>query len=271
MGLSITDYNIRVPKLSSISRRNFIKLAGAACSGVLGSTLLPHMNGSAGPGAASVVIYHGNRDLANVAMTFDDCYDLNLLQQWADFLDSYPDARMTFFPVGMALENAALKKPDLWKNLLAKGHEVGYHSYIHALPSSLSDSEALEDYEKWFAAATSAIGTEPRIHVARPPFGELSQSFLNMCSENDLTAVMWTRSWGMSDVNFEKEKGRAQKGDIILFHVRIQDLDNAKIALPYFLSHGFNPVTLTELYTLGRQPRDEPPPCRPNPRKVCAL
>ena len=51
-------------------------------------------------------------------------------------------------------------EPDLWKNLIAQGHEVGYHGYNHTLPSSLSVTATQEDYKKWLAAAKSAIGIE---------------------------------------------------------------------------------------------------------------
>ncbi len=252
-----------------ISRREFLKFLHTACAGALASAVLPQGGPPVGDLPAPVVIYYGSRELDHVAMTFDDCYDLNLLQQWADFLQEFPKTRMTFFPVGLALENAAAKKPDLWKNLIAQGHEIGYHGYNHAMPSSLSVSAALEDYKKWLAAAVKAVDTEPQVHFARPPFGELSYSFLNMCKQNNLMAAMWTDSWGMADVFFEKEKELSQKGDIILFHIRFQDLENARVALPYFLGRGLGPVTLTELYTLGRQSSNGQPACLPNPRKVC--
>ncbi len=237
----------------------------------MGSAFLPQMSGLAGYPAAPVVMYHGNRGLPNVAMTFDDCYNLDLLQGWADFLQNYPDAQVTFFPVGVALENAAAKKPDLWKNLFAQGHEMGYHGYTHSLPSSLSEPAALEDFKNWKTAAVNAAGTEIQVRFARPPFGELSYSFLKMCSEFDLKAAMWTHSWGMADNLFEKEKERAEKGDILLFHIREQDLENAKVALPYFLKHKLAPVTLTKLDALGHKTIDEWPACRPNPRKVCPI
>ena len=263
-------YYILVKKIPSLTRREFLKAAGLAFPGVLSVFTLPQASQWVHRLGAPVVLYHGSRDLSQVAMTFDDCYDLALLQQWADFLEEYPKARMTFFPVGTALENAAAKRPALWKKLAAQGHELGYHSYSHSTPSTMSVPAALDDYIKWYAAAKEATGTELRVRFARPPFGELSYSFLNMCSQNNLNAAMWTNSWGMADVYYEQEKKRVQKGDIILFHIRYQDLENAKNALSFFLSRSLNPVTMSELYDSGLQPQDDVPPhCQSSPRKVC--
>jgi len=247
-----------------------MKSVGLALPGVLTALVLPQADGLAAHSVSPVVLYHGSRNFSVVAMTFDDCYDLELLQKWASFLEQYPDQHVTFFPVGIALENAAIKKPDLWKNLIAQGHEIGYHSYSHSIPSTLSGSEFLEDYKKWYSAATKAVGVEPKVRFARPPYGELSFSFLNMCSRNKLKAAMWTDSWGMADVYFEKEKELSQKGDIILFHIRFQDVENAKIALPYFLGRSLSPVTLSELYELDQQLEEYIPPCIPGQRKACA-
>ncbi len=256
-------------KPGSISRRGFIKLICAAGVGGLIPALLPQAGALAGSLAAPTVLYHGSRDRSVVAMTFDDCYDLNLLQQWADFLVNYPKTRVTFFPVGLALENAAAKKPDLWKSLVSQGHELGYHGYRHALPSSLSTTAALEDYKSWLEAARAAAGKDIQVHFARPPFGELSYSFLNICRENNLEAAMWTESWGMADKFFEKEKELSQQGDIILFHIRLQDLENAKIAVPYFMGRGITPVTMTVLDKLSGQSQEDQPACKPTPRKAC--
>ncbi len=270
---SIMVYYIPVQKSLPLSRREFLKTAALALPAALSVFALPQPSGSAAlaasPAAAPVVFYHGSRDISFVAMTFDDCYDLRLLQQWADFLLQYPKTRMTFFPVGIALENAAAKTPDLWKTLLSQGHEIGYHTYSHSFPDTLSSVEFRDDYDQWYSAASKASGTEPKVRFARPPYGQLSFSFLNLCNQKSLKAAMWTDSWGMADVYFEKEKERSQNGDIILFHIRYQDLENAKIALPYFLNHNQSPVTLSTLYESGSSSEDEIPACRPGPRKVC--
>ena len=50
------------------------------------------------------VIYHGSSNYRKIAMTFDDCWHPEVLQQLMDMLEPYPDFHFTFFAIGDAVE-----------------------------------------------------------------------------------------------------------------------------------------------------------------------
>lgn len=230
----------------SLSRRAFLKTAAALAAGLL----LPDIQAAwANPGAPPT-LWHGGRNLSLISLSFDDCYLLDSLHELEKLSDAYPSMRLTFFPVGLALLNTNAKDEGIWQRLVNKGHEVGYHSYDHSEdipPSKMSDSAMLVDYERWYEVYSQVLGDKPVIRFARPPFGDLSYSFLNLCAKNELTPAMWSISWGKTFTDMKPEVKKIIKGDIILLHVRNPDVDNLRHALPFLRGTGLRMVTLSEL------------------------
>lgn len=61
-----------------------------------------------------------------VALTFDDGPDVPYTQQILDVLDKY-HVKATFFVIG----SCAKAHPELLKQIIAKGHDIGNHSWNH--------------------------------------------------------------------------------------------------------------------------------------------
>src|SRR4051794_19099704 len=70
------------------------------------------------------ILVHGNADLKEVALTFDDGPNNEATASVMSILAEY-DARATFFVVGKQVE----KNPALVRRMMNKGHEVGNHSF----------------------------------------------------------------------------------------------------------------------------------------------
>ena len=171
-----------------------------------------------------------------------------------------PQARITLFPVGEALQNNEAREPGIWKWFFARGHEFAYHSWNHLDPWGLSDQQVLEDYDRWENTLFQVLGAQPLVRFARPPGGGLSPSFLNMCAIRGKVATMWSTGFGGSvDVGVAAAR-RAGNGDIALMHTRNQpampelkqeeSMDMTTIAqiLPYFAEVGMECATLSRLY-----------------------
>jgi peptidoglycan/xylan/chitin deacetylase (PgdA/CDA1 family) len=227
----------------ALTRRGFLKTAwltfGATC--LLG---LPEATVDAG---GPPVIWHGSRELPLVAITVDDCYSLRALGALEGVLDRFPDARLTFFPTGRALLNTSVRASGLWHRLAANGHELGYHGFEHELPSLSSASELTGDFDRWLAACADAIQEQPQVRFARPPYGDISRSFEDMCSERDLSIAMWSTDWAGAWDDARRRVAAVQPGDIVLVHTRDQDIENLEMALSVLAGQPLGFVTLSTL------------------------
>jgi peptidoglycan/xylan/chitin deacetylase (PgdA/CDA1 family) len=232
--------------MTAVSRRDFLKLGSLS---LLGTAFLPFEPG----GDLSLdqpVIYRVPERYKRVALTFDDCYLIKMLHRLEETLEQDPEVRITLFPVGLALLNNESKDPGVWKRFYDAGHEIGYHSFDHANPQELSPDEVLADYDRWLEALFAVLGVRPNVHFARPPFGNISYSFLYMCSERGLVPTMWSTGWGgPTDSIIKYTVPKIQPGDIVLIHTRPEDMETTKKALPELSKLSMQAVTMTRLYT----------------------
>ena len=225
------------------TRRDFLKLTGA--------TLLAMMLGHAIPAAAlasPAIIQNGSRRRPFVALTFDDCYLVKKLQELERILEDYPEVKITLFPVGTALLNNEGKDPGIWKRYYQKGHEFGYHGYDHVNPGVRSTAGVVEDYQRWLGALTNVLGGTPRIRFTRPPFGVVSNSFLELCNQYSLAIALWSTGWGGPYGNAAKPISKTHNGDIVLLHIRTDDINNTRQGLTTHAQSGLHFVTLSKLY-----------------------
>jgi peptidoglycan/xylan/chitin deacetylase (PgdA/CDA1 family) len=228
-----------------LSRRDFLRLGTAG----LGSSLL-------GPARAlrdlqppsPRVIWHGSEKHRRLALTYDDCYLLNRLHDLESLLAQFPGFRITLFPVGVALLNLARQDPGLWKRFLEQGHEIGYHSWDHGGIHVMSPASALADFDRWMTALIQVVGYQPTVRFGRPPFGVLSRSFDTIAQERGLVVTMWSTGWGGElDVGLAAAR-KSRNGDIVLLHIRTQDLLTSQAAFPWLQENAWQPVTLSHMY-----------------------
>lgn len=237
-------YNtIKMSDTYSINRRTFLKVTLAGIFSALGSPFL-----SVKAAASPVVLWHGSAFSKMIALTYDDCYRYEWLIKLESILDENPDLKVTLFPVGIALRDTSNKDADLWKRFTAKGHEIGYHGYDHTAPSTLSNAEMEQDYQQWLDIYHQVVDSNQTIRFARPPFGDLSCSFLRICFNHNLIVAMWSTNWGVGIEKLEKEFAVMTSGDIVLFHIRGQDIENTENALHRIRRNGLKMVNLSFLY-----------------------
>ena len=230
----------------SLSRRDVLKLGGAA---VLASALSPTLDALASSAPPSV-FSRGSATLPRVALTIDDCYLSYILEKMENALAEYPEMRVTFFPTGEALLSTEGKLPGIWKRLVERGHDIGYHSFYHDNLQVFSNENALLDYDMWVGALKKVLGKEPRVHFARPPFGNVSPTFLTLCKQRGLVCTMWSWGWGGTEVEdtVKYTVPKTKNGDIVLLHTRSVDAGVILEGLPWLKQQGLQAVTLRQLY-----------------------
>ena len=81
-----------------ISRRDFLKLGGAAALAVALANIDPASADETLP--LPPPIYHGSRLYPRVAVTFDDGWHPEVFEQLSDLVTPYPGFHFTFFAIG---------------------------------------------------------------------------------------------------------------------------------------------------------------------------
>lgn len=131
-------------------------------------------------------IVKGPRDAVGVVLTFDDGPDPTHTRRVLDVLDS-ANAKATFFVIGRKAE----KHPELVKEIVARGHEVGIHSYAHDRLFSLRGTKRVrKDLEKAKKVLADILGESPDLW--RPPIGHTNPTIARVAEELDLVTVGWS-------------------------------------------------------------------------------
>jgi peptidoglycan/xylan/chitin deacetylase (PgdA/CDA1 family) len=249
--------------MTSLTRRDFLKLGGAT---LLASALAPLSEALSASGLpAAPVIYHGSRRFPKIALTVDDCDLVHLLQRLERLFDTYPDFHVTFFPKGVVLLSNEEKDPGIWKRLHEKGHEIGYHSWKHDILDLFPTEKIIEDFDRWYDAFRQVMKANVDVRFARPPGGNGSPQFLEMCKVRNLVCTMWTLERGWGDENtadvIKYKVPQTRNGDIILMHTRTYQVETIHAALPWVASHELKLVTLRELYYDLQREQNQPRGC----------
>jgi peptidoglycan/xylan/chitin deacetylase (PgdA/CDA1 family) len=200
-------------------------------------------------------VSHGSRSSGDVALTFDDGPNATTTLALASILEDH-GARGTFFSVGKAVD----ARPDITSDLVARGHLVGNHSYLH------DSIRWLDPRYPELARAERTIATRVDVCPAffRPPHGQHTPFMARTVRRAEMTMVTWDVSagdWSTHDAAkiAQAVLGRVRPGSIIDLHDGLDgrvDVDRTVLlrAMPLILdglaARGLHPVRLDVL--LGR-------------------
>ncbi|PBC70587.1 peptidoglycan/xylan/chitin deacetylase (PgdA/CDA1 family) [Streptomyces sp. TLI_235] len=123
----------------------------------------------------------------HVALTFDDGPDPRSTPAFLGALDAL-GVRATFFVLGNMLE----RSPELGRELVRRGHEIGVHGWYHRRPWYPRPGRDLAELRATADAVTELCGTPPRWY--RPPYGVLSSGLAVAAHRLGLRTVLWTAS-----------------------------------------------------------------------------
>ena len=160
------------------------------------------------------LVSHGSRASDMVALTFDDGPNDSATLAVADVLTAR-GARGSFFLVGAAVE----ARPELARQLAARGEVVGNHSFRHGRNDWL-----VPDYpevRRGQVASSGVLGRCPSFF--RPPYGRHSPFTAAAAARLGLRTVTWDvngHDWDTSDpaVIARRVMARVRPGSIVLLH-----------------------------------------------------
>ena len=169
-------------------------------------------------------IWRMNPEEHSVYLTFDDGPIPESTPFILKTLDDF-GIKATFFMVG----DNVRKHPDLYKQIIDAGHQVGNQTYNH-----------IGAFKHW--AITYAVNTEKankliKAHLFRPPHGWMRHSEYWWLGKY-YKIIMWdlvTRDyskWLTADDVLNNVKKYSRNGSIITFHDSLKSIDKLRYALP---------------------------------------
>jgi peptidoglycan/xylan/chitin deacetylase (PgdA/CDA1 family) len=250
--------------MTDISRREFLKLSGLGLLASLGISAGKFVPLQDEPNFNSPLIWNGSRKFKRIAFTYDDCYLLNRMQDLEVLLDQYPEFKVTFFPVGVKLLDLERQDKGIWKRMVDKGHEIGYHTFDHVNLGVMSLVTALKDYDKWHDALNEVVGFEYPVKFVRPPYDIISVTLDDLCRERGLVATMFSLGGGGKPDIVVRAIQKGKNGDIVQMHIRTQDYTSSTLIYPWLKENKWELVTMSKLYDDYLREQVNPAGCNTN-------
>ncbi|MDQ7794443.1 MAG: polysaccharide deacetylase family protein [bacterium] len=191
-------------------------------------------------------IYAVATDEQVLAISFDAAWGSERTPEILEVLARY-DVRTTFFLVGFWID----RYPEVLRQIVDAGHEVGNHTASHPHLNSLSREQIARELEIVHRQLEEATGKAP--YLFRPPFGEYSNKVIEVAEELGYLTIQWSvDSLDWKDVTARQIAARvldrAHPGAIILFH---NNAENTPVALPAIIetlqTRGYRVVPISEL------------------------
>jgi|CZCB01.1.fsa_nt_gi peptidoglycan/xylan/chitin deacetylase (PgdA/CDA1 family) len=178
-----------------------------------------------------------------VALTFDDAPS-PFTKEVLKILDNY-GVSATFFLVGSQVE----KSPEVARQIVAAGHEIGNHSFSHCWSSDDSVETLVEDIKRAEEAIYRSTGQVPLYF--RPPGGMVNDKVKEACGQTGYGILLWwvdSRDWLLTEEEIlEKVKKEVKDGAIILFHNLATTVEVLPQVIEDLRREGYKFVTISQL------------------------
>jgi len=190
-------------------------------------------------------LMHGNRNLKEIAITFDDGPHPKYTPVILDILRRNK-VKATFFLVGMLAE----KYPNLVKAEMKAGHSVGNHTYHHVSLTKIPEKYIATEIESCGDVLRKAGHKSP--HLFRPPGGDYNKEVADIANYLGYTLVLWTDDPGDylspgKKVILSRLMRKLDNGGIILIHDGIsQTVDILPELIRQIRKRGYTLVTIDQ-------------------------
>jgi len=185
----------------------------------------------------------GDPNVKRIALTFDDGPHPKVTEQILNTLDKY-HAKATFFMLGSRVKNY----PDIARDVLARGHEIGNHTWNHPVLTKMPMEQVLKEYTS--TANEIELALNQGATVFRPPYGATNA---DIDAQIPVPVVLWsidTLDWKHrnSQLVLTYIKNNLHNNAIVLMHdIHQSTADGLDAVLAYLQSEGYEFVTVSEI------------------------
>lgn len=171
-----------------------------------------------------------------IYLTFDDGPIPEVTPFVLEILEKY-NAEATFFCVGQNIE----KYPDVFKQVIEKGHAVGNHTHSHIkgwrspVETYIADFKNCDEQLRFHADLKSK-------KLFRPPYGRITRKQAKVVL-NTHEIIMWSVLTKDYDTRLSPEQcleraiKSTESGAIVLLHDSLKAQKNMSYVLPKYLAH----------------------------------
>lgn len=200
-------------------------------------------------GKRELPIYCVNRDDNKISISFDAAWGGDKTLGILDLLDEY-NIKTTFFLVDIWTQ----KYPELVKEIVARGHEIGNHSTSHPQMSKLNETQIAKELNTQADNVLAIAGVRPVLF--RPPYGDYNNRVITTARAQGFVPIQWSvDSLDWKNRGAQEIINRATKvksGDIVLFHNDSQYiLDALPAVLKYYAENGYSVVPISDILLTG--------------------
>ncbi len=206
-------------------------------------------------------VRNGDRNVPRIAITMDDCQNVEQVAQTIDLCRQY-GISVTFFVVGNGLKE---EDRQTWQAALDAGCEIGNHTWSHVSLPHLKTSLIHYEMRQAQEQLDLVLGYHYPMQVMRPPWGLLTLEKNKTSDKRVVEAIaeegyLHAVKWDVSQTNAAKAIKQAKNGSILLFHSNPADVACLETLIPQLLEKGFECVTVSELLNLDPVPYEKAEP-----------
>ncbi|GLC88052.1 polysaccharide deacetylase family protein [Lysinibacillus piscis] len=184
-----------------------------------------------------------NTSVKRIALTFDDGPHPKVTEQILNTLDKY-HAKATFFMLGSRVQYY----PNIAKDVLARGHEIGNHTWTHPVLTKMTAEQVTREYTSTAKEIEKANGHAATLF--RPPYGATNDT---VNAQIPVPVVLWTidtMDWKHRNAQqlLPYVKKNLHNNAIVLMHdIHQSTADGLDEVLAYLQSEGYECVTVSEI------------------------
>jgi len=162
-------------------------------------------------------VYHGNAETSSVALAINVAWGEEHLPEILKVLTE-EKTKATFFLVGSWVKAF----PELTKELVANGHELGNHGLYHGHPLQMKREELKRIITENESLIQSVTGKK-MANIFAPPYGEISPLVVGTAGELGYQTIMWSVDsvdWKnpAPEILLNRVLSKIEAGGIILLH-----------------------------------------------------
>ena len=207
--------------------------------------------------ANSLWLSKGNTTEKVIALTIDDGSDGTNFNRILNVLDDH-NVHATFFLTGSGAE----KHPQVIKDAVSEGHDIGNHSYNHPDFTEISTTSMLSQLSRTETIIKNLTGESTKPYF-RAPFGSTNAQVLQTVGNAGYTHTFhWTidtLDWtgNTATTIYNRVMNNLQPGAIVLMHTgagATGTVEALKKLIPAIKNKGYRFVTLSQLMNPSIQP-----------------
>jgi peptidoglycan/xylan/chitin deacetylase (PgdA/CDA1 family) len=185
-----------------------------------------------------------------IALTFDDGPHPSNTPRLLNILRER-NVKATFYVIGRSVN----LYPQILRQTVDDGHEIGNHTQTHPLLSKLSDSAVLNELRRCRESVAQASGATMR--TMRPPYGGLLPRQRELVhSEFGYPTILWSvdpLDWkrpGARVVSSRLINGTSDGGILLAHDIHAPTIDAMPATIDTLLRRGFKFVTVSQLLAM---------------------